>query len=70
MFGVSLYQQKNNELRREGRRPFDAKELLESVREVAESPYLSAVPCSWGGEFKFLSFCRWRELEGCAEIEN
>jgi len=54
MFSISLFQQKNNELRMEGRRPFDAKELLESVGDVAESPYLSAVPCSWGGEWRIV----------------
>jgi hypothetical protein len=58
MFGVSLYGQRNVELRMEGRRPFDPREILEGVHGVErESPYLSQVPCSWGGE-RFLYFSR------------
>ncbi|KAH9040431.1 hypothetical protein EDB85DRAFT_2173332 [Lactarius pseudohatsudake] len=52
LFGISLYQQKNNELHLEGRRPFDARRLFNSTGMAAEnSPYLSQIPCSWGAVY-------------------
>lgn len=51
MFGVSLYQQKNVELRMEGRRDFDAHKLFDSVSLPFNTPYLSQVPCSWGAAY-------------------
>lgn len=51
LFGVSLYQQKNIELRPEGRQPFDAHKLFESLSLHSTSPYLSQIPCSWGAAY-------------------
>lgn len=49
MFGISLYQQKNIELKPEGRRPFDAQALFsEHGLNHTHTPYLSQIPCSWG----------------------
>lgn len=49
LFGISLYQQKNIELKPEGRRPFDAKTLfVEHGITYPQTPYLSQIPCSWG----------------------
>lgn len=48
LFGISLYQQKVNELRPTGRAAFDAHTILASIGIPANSPYLSQVPCSWG----------------------
>lgn len=51
LFGVSLYQQRNIELRPEGRQRFDAHELFESLDMPANTPYLSQIPCSWGAAY-------------------
>ncbi|GAA5900368.1 hypothetical protein JCM8208_005341 [Rhodotorula glutinis] len=51
MFGVSLYQQKNIELRPEGRQPFDPHKLFEGLSLHATTPYLSQIPCSWGAAY-------------------
>ncbi|KAH7885858.1 hypothetical protein F5I97DRAFT_1876012 [Phlebopus sp. FC_14] len=60
LFGISLYQQRNIELRPEGRRPFDARTLFQSnsLRNPT-TPYLSQIPCSWGAIY-FPS--PWREF--------
>jgi len=51
MFGVSLYQQKNIELRPEGRQPFDPHKLFEGLSLHSTTPYLSQIPCSWGAAY-------------------
>ncbi|GAA5848896.1 hypothetical protein JCM9279_004658 [Rhodotorula babjevae] len=51
MFGVSLYQQKNIELRPEGRQEFDPHKLFEGLSLHATTPYLSQIPCSWGAAY-------------------
>ncbi|GJN93061.1 hypothetical protein Rhopal_006106-T1 [Rhodotorula paludigena] len=51
LFGVSLYQQKNIELRPEGRQPFDAHKLFDSLALHDTTPYLSQIPCSWGAAY-------------------
>lgn len=52
LFGVSLYQPKNVELRPEGRRPWSAQELFRDEGTFLPStPYLSAIPCSWGAVY-------------------
>ena len=52
LFGISLYQQKNVELRLEGRRPFDAKSLFfDHGLSHPQTPYLSQIPCSWGAVY-------------------
>lgn len=48
LFGISLYQQRNIELRPDGRQPFDAHKLFESLSLPPTLPYLSQIPCSWG----------------------
>ncbi len=49
LFGISLYQQKNLELRPEGRHPFDSRAAFASAGlPHAHTPYLSQIPCSWG----------------------
>ncbi|GAA5944857.1 uncharacterized protein JCM15063_003019 [Sporobolomyces koalae] len=51
LFGISLYQQKNIELRPEGRQPFDAHKLFDSLSLHPTTPYLSQIPCSWGAAY-------------------
>ncbi|GAA5948347.1 hypothetical protein JCM3765_001381 [Sporobolomyces pararoseus] len=52
LFGISLYQQKNIELKPEGRQPFDAHKLFDSLQIKPNSiPYLSQIPCSWGAAY-------------------
>ncbi|KAJ3923059.1 hypothetical protein F5877DRAFT_63555 [Lentinula edodes] len=51
MFGISLYQPKNLELDLNGRRPFNASHTLLSAGSKAFTPYLSPIPCSWGGVY-------------------
>lgn len=51
LFGISLYQPKNVELRPEGRMPFDAHNLFSDLSLPYNSPYLSQVPCSWGAAY-------------------
>ncbi|KAI0664218.1 hypothetical protein C8Q70DRAFT_905078 [Cubamyces menziesii] len=49
LFGISLYQQKNLELRPEGRHLFNARTLFQDAGlPYANTPYLSQIPCSWG----------------------
>ena len=60
LFGISLYQQKNLELRLEGRRPFNARSLFDSHGfEHRNTPFLSQIPCSWGAVY-FPE--QWREF--------
>jgi hypothetical protein len=52
LFGVSLYQPRNLELRLEGRIPFDPRTLFaENGLPDIRTPYLSQVPCSWGAVY-------------------
>ncbi|THH10740.1 hypothetical protein EW145_g1127 [Phellinidium pouzarii] len=52
LFGISLYQQKQNELRPEGRRPFHAQSLFHAYGLFYHNtPYLSQIPCSWGAVY-------------------
>ncbi|GEM10895.1 glycosyltransferase 2 [Rhodotorula toruloides] len=51
LFGISLYQQKNIELRPEGRQPFDAHKLFADLSLHSTTPYLSQIPCSWGAAY-------------------
>ncbi|GAA5972011.1 hypothetical protein JCM21900_001996 [Sporobolomyces salmonicolor] len=51
LFGISLYQQKNIELRLEGRQPFDAHRLFSALSLHSTTPYLSQIPCSWGAAY-------------------
>ncbi|KAH8116272.1 hypothetical protein DFH11DRAFT_1852900 [Phellopilus nigrolimitatus] len=52
LFGISLYQQKQIELRPEGRRPFDARSLFDAYGVLyRNTPYLSQIPCSWGAVY-------------------
>src|SRR5882672_1140995 len=52
LFGISLYQQKNIELKLQGRRPFDARALFYDHRlPHPNTPYLSQIPCSWGAVY-------------------
>lgn len=49
LFGLSLYQQKNLELRPEGRHRFNARTTFASASlPDVRTPYLSQIPCSWG----------------------
>ncbi|GAA5992256.1 hypothetical protein JCM10908_001842 [Rhodotorula pacifica] len=59
LFGISLYQQKNIELRPEGRQPFDAHALFRDLSLSPTTPYLSQIPCSWGAAY-FPE--QWREF--------
>ncbi|KAA1468823.1 hypothetical protein DENSPDRAFT_815397 [Dentipellis sp. KUC8613] len=52
LYGISLYQQKNVELRPEGRKPFNARQMFIVEEDVpANTPYLSQIPCSWGAVY-------------------
>lgn len=52
MFGISLYQQKNLELRPEGRHRFNARTTFAAAAlPHPETPYLSQIPCSWGAVY-------------------
>ncbi|PVG02034.1 hypothetical protein CPB86DRAFT_780929 [Serendipita vermifera] len=52
IYGLSLYSPRNVELRPEGRRPWSARKLLaDSSNFDSQTPYLSAVPCSWGAVY-------------------
>lgn len=52
LYGISLYQPQHIELKPEGRRPFNATELLSNLGfDPITSPYLSQIPCSWGALF-------------------
>jgi hypothetical protein len=52
LFGISLYQQKNLELRPEGRHRFNARTTFASASLPDPStPYLSQIPCSWGAVY-------------------
>lgn len=60
LFGISLYQQKNLELRPEGRHPFNAQKLFSTASYPdPNTPYLSQIPCSWGAVY-FPE--QWREF--------
>lgn len=52
LFGVSLYQPKNLELRVNGRVPFEPR-MIFAEYDISNShtPYLSQVPCSWGAVY-------------------
>ncbi|QRV88854.1 ATP-binding cassette sub-family A member 3 [Ceratobasidium sp. AG-Ba] len=61
LYGVSLYQPKVTELRMEGRRPFNPKNMFAELRfKHPHTPYLSQVPCSWGAVY-FPE--HWREFQ-------
>ena len=53
LFGVSLYQQKNLELRPEGsRHRFSPRTTFSAFSQVhLNTPYLSQIPCSWGAVY-------------------
>ncbi|KAF7294465.1 Succinate dehydrogenase [ubiquinone] iron-sulfur subunit, mitochondrial [Mycena kentingensis (nom. inval.)] len=52
LFGISLYQLKNTELRLQGRQQFDPRKLFaENHFPHPSTPYLSQVPCSWGAVY-------------------
>ncbi|KAK7686241.1 hypothetical protein QCA50_010461 [Cerrena zonata] len=52
MFGISLYQQKNLELRPEGRHRFSPRlTFAASSLPQVNTPYLSQIPCSWGAVY-------------------
>lgn len=52
LFGISLYQQKNLELRPEGRHRFNARTTFASASlPHSETPYVSQIPCSWGAVY-------------------
>ena len=51
LFGVSLYQPKNLELRPEGRVRFDAHQMFAELGIPPTMPYLSQIPCSWGAVY-------------------
>lgn len=52
LFGISLYQQKNLELRPEGRHRFNARTTFASASlPDPTTPYLSQIPCSWGAVY-------------------
>ncbi|KZT10097.1 uncharacterized protein LAESUDRAFT_756294 [Laetiporus sulphureus 93-53] len=52
LFGISLYQQKNLELRPDGRHPFNARNAFAAVGIAnPNTPYLSQIPCSWGAVY-------------------
>ncbi|KAI0320871.1 hypothetical protein OF83DRAFT_1052265 [Amylostereum chailletii] len=66
LFGVSLYQQKNVELRPEGRIPFNARQLFSTAGlPHSNTPYLSQIPCSWGAVY-FPE--HWREFHDYLSI--
>jgi len=52
LFGISLYQQKNIELKPDGREPFNARALFSNAGlPHLSTPYLSQIPCSWGAVY-------------------
>ncbi|KAI0366991.1 hypothetical protein BV20DRAFT_1001271 [Pilatotrama ljubarskyi] len=60
LFGISLYQQKNLELRPDGRHLFDASKVFRTAGlPHPHTPYLSQIPCSWGALY-FPE--QWREF--------
>ena len=61
LFGISLYQQKNLELRPEGsRHRFAPRTTFSSVPNThLNTPYLSQIPCSWGAIY---FPAHWREF--------
>ncbi|TDL23787.1 hypothetical protein BD410DRAFT_856826 [Rickenella mellea] len=66
LFGISLYQQKNTELRPEGRKPFNAQAVFDAHGlPYSNTPYLSQVPCSWGAVY-FPE--HWREFHSYLAI--
>lgn len=74
---MSLYQQKNIELRPEGRKPFDARSLFDSYGYPhRNTPYLSQIPCSWGAVYfpehwrEFHSFLILRFSEAWISLEE
>lgn len=66
LFGISLYQQKNLELRPEGRHRFSARTTFASASlPELNTPYLSQIPCSWGAIY-FPE--HWREFHDYLSI--
>ena len=52
VFGISLYQPRNVELRPEGRRPWNPREVfLQGNMSDPTQVYLNQVPCSWGAVY-------------------
>ncbi|TFK71609.1 hypothetical protein BDN72DRAFT_424768 [Pluteus cervinus] len=66
LFGISLYQQKVLELPPSGRKLFNARDLFyASGLPYPTTPYLSSIPCSWGG----LYFPEhWREFHSFLQM--
>ncbi|OBZ73954.1 hypothetical protein A0H81_06095, partial [Grifola frondosa] len=66
LFGISLYQQKNLELRPEGRHLFNARNTFSAAgMPHPNSPYLSQIPCSWGAVY-FPE--HWREFHAYLSV--
>ena len=76
LFGVSLYQQKNIELRMEGRQPFDAHNTFRDLSLPFNIPFLSQIPCSWGAAYfpeawrEFHHYLALRLSESSLEISD
>jgi hypothetical protein len=76
LYGISLYQPKNIELRPEGRRKFDAHKLLEDIGIPSTLPYLSQIPCSWGAAYfpehwkEFHQFLTIRMSEAALDLSD
>jgi hypothetical protein len=52
VFGISLYQPRNVELRPEGRRPWNSREVFRQANlSDPTQVYLNQVPCSWGAVY-------------------
>ena len=66
VFGISLYQQKVIETRQEGRVFFNPRTVF-AANDLIEytTPYLSQIPCSWGGVY-FPE--HWREFHSYLNI--
>ncbi|KAF9820580.1 hypothetical protein IEO21_01283 [Rhodonia placenta] len=77
LFGISLYQQKNLELRPEGRHPFNARNTFSAAGLVnPHTPYLSQIPCSWGAVYfpehwrEFHSYLSFRLSEYAWDVDQ
>lgn len=66
MFGISLYQPKVIETKREGRMFFNPRTVF-AANDIAEytTPYLSQIPCSWGAIY-FPE--HWREFHSYLNV--
>jgi hypothetical protein len=76
LFGISLYQPKNIELRPEGRKRFDTHQIFQDLGVPATMPYLSQIPCSWGAAYfpehwrEFHQFLSLRLAESALDITD